>query len=348
MKTSFTSTSAIQNILRQTISQSQKLLSSSSTEAATGTYADLGVSLGSGVAKTISMSSVIDQAASFKNSNALVSLRLESSQSSLSTMQTAADSLVSNLTALLGNQDESALAVAQQSATDALSQMVSASNTVVNGEYLFGGINLSSKPLTDQSAAVSSQIDSALQTYADGLGKSIGDLSGTEISSFISDTVEPMFSEASWTDPTSGWSTAASTNMSSRISGSEVIQSSANANSQGMRYLALASVLVSTLSAKGLSSDAQRAVTSAAINYASGASSNLVSQQSQLGLSQERVEKANDALDAQTTILQNKLVDLEGVDTYEASTQVKSLETQLETAYTLVNKLQSLSLVNYL
>jgi flagellar hook-associated protein 3 FlgL len=348
MKTSFTSTSAIQNILRQTISQSQKLLSSSSTEAATGTYADIGVSLGSGVAKTISMSSVIDQAASLKNSNALVSLRLDSSQSSLSTMQKAADTLVSNLTALLGNQDASAQAVAQQSAGDALSQMLSASNTVVNGEYLFAGINLSSKPLTDQSAAVSTQIGDALQTYADGLGKPIGDLTGTEMSSFISDTVEPMFSEASWTDPTSGWSTASSTNMSSRINTSEVIQSSTNANSESMRSLALASVLVTTLSSKGLNSDAQRAVTSLAINYASQASSSLVSQQSQLGLSQERVGKANDALDAQTTILQNKLVDLEGVDTYEASTQVQSLETQLETAYTLVNKLQSLSLVNYL
>ncbi|MGO7360529.1 flagellin, partial [Rhizobium ruizarguesonis] len=37
-----------------------------------------------------------------------------------------------------------------------------------------------------------------------------------------------------------------------------------------------------------------------------------------------------------------------GVDPYEASTLVKTLETQLETAYTIVSKIQQLSLVNYL
>jgi len=66
------------------------------------------------------------------------------------------------------------------------------------------------------------------------------------------------------------------------------------------------------------------------------------------GLSQERVEKANDALDAQANIMQTKLVDIQGVDPYEASTLVKTLETQLETAYTIVSKIQQLSLVNYL
>ncbi|MGO7733831.1 flagellar biosynthesis protein FlgL, partial [Rhizobium johnstonii] len=60
--------------------------------------------------------------------------------------------------------------------------------------------------------------------------------------------VEPMFSESAWTDASEGCSAASSTNMTSRISGSETITSSTNANSEGMRYLALASVVVSTVS----------------------------------------------------------------------------------------------------
>lgn len=348
MKLSFVSSTALATSLRQTINQSQTRLITASTEATTGTYADLGVSLGAGTATSINLSSALDQAGSLKSSNSVVSLRLDASQSALSNLQSVADSLVSSLTALQGSQDATSLAVAQQSASDTISQLISSANTMVNGEYLFAGTNVDVSPLTNQSAATSTAISDALQDYASGLGKSVSELTGDEMSTFITDTVEPMFSETSWTDASSGWSSASSTNMTSRISTSETIVSSTNANSDGMRYLALAATVISALGSQDISADALSTVTSSAISYASQASSALVTQQSVLGLAQERVEKANDALDAQSSLLQTRLTDLESVDTYEASTLVNTLQTQLETAYTLVSKLQSLSLVNYL
>lgn len=348
MKTSFVSSAAMQNSLRLTISQSQKQLITASTEATTGTYADIGISLGSGAAKSVNFTSTIAQIGSLKTSNSVVALRMEASQAALSNLQSAGDALVSNFTALQASQDSTSVTVALQSAQDALSQLVSTANTSVNGEYILAGTNLDVPPLTDQSAAVSDKILTALDDYASGLGKAVNELSGDEITTFITDTVEPMFSETAWTDSTDGWSTASSTDMTSRINTSETITSSTNANSEGLRYLALASVVVTSLFGQDLSSDAQSAVASKAIDYAAQATSGIVTQQSQLGLSQERVEKANDALDAQSTLLQSKLVDLQGVDVYEASTLVNALQTQLETAYTLVSKLQQLSLVNYL
>jgi flagellar hook-associated protein 3 FlgL len=348
MKASFVSSSAMQATLRLTVSQAQSKLIEASTEATTGTYADIGVSLGSGAAKSVSLTSAISQAAAFQASNAVVSLRMDASQTALASMQDAGDSLVSNLTALQSSQDSTSVAVALQAATDTLSQLVSTSNTAVNGEFLFGGTNVDSQPLTDQSAAVSDTIVTALGDYATSLGKQVNELTGDEIGSFITDTVEPMFSESAWTDPASGWSTASSTDMTSRISGSETVTSSTNANSEGMRYLALASVVVSALVGQDIGADAQSTVVSQAITYAAKGTSSLVTQQSQLGLSQERVEKANDALDAQSSLLQGSLSDLQGVDVYDASTLVNQLQSQLETAYTLVAKLQSLSLVNYL
>ena len=348
MKTSFVSSSAMQSVLRLTISQSQKQLTIASTEATTGTYADIGISLGSGAAKSIDFTRSIAQIGTLKTSNAMVALRMEASQTALSNLQAAGDSLVSNLTALQANHDTSSIAVALQSAGDTISQLVSTANTSVNGEYILAGTNLDVPPLTDQSTAVSDKIVSALGDCATGLGKAVNELTGDEMTSFITDTVEPMFSETAWTDTTDGWSTASSTDMTSRISNSETITSSTNANSEGLRYLALASIVVTSLFGQDLSTDAQTAVASKAIGYAAQATSGIVTQQSQLGLSQERVEKANDALDAQSTLLQSKLVDLQGVDVYEASTLVNALQTQLETAYTLVSKMQQLSLVNYL
>ncbi|MEI1252104.1 flagellar hook-associated family protein [Rhizobium aouanii] len=348
MKSSFISSSAIQNAMRLTIRQAQNQMTKATMEATTGVYADIGVSLGGNAARSVDFSREVDRIASIKSSNSLVTARMESSQLGLSKMKDVGDGLVSKLTALQGSHDPGSITVAIQSATSALSTMMDTANTMVNGEYLFSGINTDVQPLTDQTTATSATIVTALNTYATGLGKSVSDLTGAEMETFITTEVEPLFDETAWTDPTTGWSQASSQNMTSRISNSEVIESSTNANSEGMRYFALASVMTSALLGQGLSSDAMSTVSKQAISYTTKATSGLVTQASQLGLSQERVKKSNDALDAQSNIIKNKLVDLQGVDPYEASTLVKTLETQLETAYTIVSKIQQLSLVNYL
>jgi flagellar hook-associated protein 3 FlgL len=348
MKSSFISSSAIQNAMRLTIRQAQNQMTKATMEATTGVYADIGVSLGGNAAKSVDFSREVDRIASIKASNSIVTARMESSQLGLSKMKDVGDGLVSKLTALQGSKDPGSITVAIQSATSALSTMMDTANTMVNGEYLFSGINTDVQPLTDKTAATTATIVAQLNTYATGLGKAVKDLTGAEMTTFITTQVEPMFSQAAWTDPTTGWSQASSQNMTSRISNSEVVESSTNANSEGMRYFALASVMTSALFGQNLSSDAMTAVSSKAITYTTKATSGLVTQASQIGLSQERVKKSNDALDAQSNIIKNKLVDLQGVDPYEASTLVKTLETQLETAYTIVSKIQQLSLVNYL
>lgn len=348
MKSSFISSSAIQNAMRLTIRQAQNQMTKATMEATTGVYADIDISLGGNAARSVDFSREVDRIDSIKSSNSLVTARMESSQLGLSKMKDVGDGLVSKLTALQGSHDPGSITVAIQSATSALSTMMDTANTMVNGEYLFSGINTDVQPLTDKTTATSAAIVTQLNTYATGLGKAVSDLTGAEMSTFITTTVEPMFSQAAWTDPTTGWSQASSQNMTSRISNSEVIESSTNANSEGMRYFALASVMTSALLGQGLSSDAMSTVSKQAISYTTKATSGLVTQASQLGLSQERVKKSNDALDAQSNIIKNKLVDLQGVDPYEASTLVKTLETQLETAYTIVSKIQQLSLVNYL
>lgn len=348
MKSSFISSSAIQNAMRLTIRQAQNQMTKATTEATTGVYADIGVSLGGNAAKSVDFSREVDRIASIKSSNSIVGARMESSQLGLSKMKDVGDGLVSKLTALQGSKDPGSITVAIQSATSALSTMMDTANTMVNGEYLFSGINTDVQPLTDKTTTTSAAIVTQLNTYATGLGKAVSALTGAEMTTFITTTVEPMFNQANWTNATTGWSQASSQNMTSRISNSEVVESSTNANSEGMRYFALASVMTSALLGQTLSSDAMTAVTSKAITYTTKATSGLVTQASQLGLSQERVKKSNDALDAQSNIIKNKLVDLQGVDPYEASTLVKTLETQLETAYTIVSKIQQLSLVNYL
>ncbi|WP_183900269.1 flagellar hook-associated family protein [Rhizobium metallidurans] len=373
MKSSFISSSAIQTAMRLTIRQSQTELVKSSLEATTGVYADIGASLGSGAAKSVNFTAEVTRIKALQGSNSVVSGRLEASQLGLTSMKTAGDALVSKLTALQGSQDKTSITVAMQSAGDALSSLMDTGNSMLNGEYLFSGINTDVQPLTDQSTTATAAIQANLDAWASSLGKTKSELTGDEMDTFISNFVEPMFSQdtlnatstplpfppigvgaptpplayvtpPAWAD----WSSASNQNMTSRISNSETVTSSTNSNSEGMRYFALASMTVSALAGVGLSGDALAMTTSKAIGFAAQGTTGIVTQASQLGLSQERVTKANDALDAQSSIIQNKLVDLQGVDQSEASTRVNTLQTQLETAYTIVSKIQQLSLVNYL
>ena len=70
--------------------------------------------------------------------------------------------------------------------------------------------------------------------------------------------------------------------------------------------------------------------------------------QAEIGGSQNRVELANESLEARKSVLTISISDLEGVDQYEASTRVTGLETLLETSYALTVRISRLSLLNYL
>jgi hypothetical protein len=136
---------------------------------------------------------------------------MDASQTALASMQDAGDSLVSNLTALQASQDSTSIAVALQAATDTLSQLISTSNTAVNGEFLFGGTNVDSQPLTRSVLGGLGYHRHSARRLCDQPRKASQRTDRRRDRHFITDTVEPMFSESAWTDPTSGWSTASST-----------------------------------------------------------------------------------------------------------------------------------------
>lgn len=350
MKLSFISSQAIQNSMRQTIRQAQNEMTSASTEATTGVYADIGVALGSGTSTSVNLTREVSRIDSILGSNSVANQRMTLSQTALTDMGTQAQKLMDQLVALRGSTDSNSIALTQQVATSSLSSVIASGNTMVNGEYLFAGTNTDVQPMTDSSATTNAAIQTALTSYMAAQTPpvtSTSNLTGAQMKDFITTKVEPMFtSDSGWAK----WSSASDQNMTSRISNSEVIETSTNANSTGMRYMALASTVANALTGMtpALSQDAQNAVTDQAISYSRQAIDGLNNQASQLGLSQSRLTDANTTLNAQKTILNTNIGDLTGVDPYEASTKVNSLQTQLETAYTIVSKIQQLSLVNYL
>ena len=162
---------------------------------------------------------------------------------------------------------------------------------------------------------------------------------------FITNDLEPAFMGADWN---TNWSSASDTNISSRILGNEVVESSVNANSDGMRKFALAAVIGIELLGSPVTSEVRNVVNTKAIEYAGQAVTGIDNQRSNLGVSENRVAKANDALESQMDIITLYLDEMEGVDAYEASTRMQTLLDQVETSYALTARIQQMSLVNYL
>ncbi|MEW9616618.1 flagellar hook-associated family protein [Shinella sp. S4-D37] len=346
MKASFVSNMSLQNAMRLTVASAQKEMLQLQEETVTGRYADVGAELGAKTARTLNLHRDLQRMESLKSTNALTTQRLAASQEALGQMSTAANNAMGVLIALSGITSQDQLDLAKENLGNALSTFTAAANTSFSGEYLFAGINTDVTPLKDYLETPASDAKTAFDTlYAVHFSATAEeDITPAQMQAFIDD-LETSFMGVDWN---TDWSEASDENMQSRISAAETVQSSTNTNVDGMRYMALGLVIGQELLARGISEDARKTVSDAAIDYMGRAISGIDGERSKLGISESRVSQANTSLDAQITILTTSINDMEGIDTYEAATRVTTLESQLSLAYTLTSRIQNLSLLNYL
>ncbi len=353
MSTANISNLSIQTSMRLTIRQAQNELIKAQQEVTTGIYADIGAEIGGATSTVVDLTRDSLRLQSIKSTNAIATQRLEASQEALDQMASAADEMNEALIALSGTSNTSNLETAIQTITNSLDTFTSMANTSLGGEYLFSGINTDVQPIqeyTDTSAAKLA-FDAEFLAYfgftqSDPQTASIAATGAApSMDDFITNVVEPMYSGADWT---SDWSSATDEVMTSRISQSETVDTSASANDKAMRYLALAAVVAKELLTLDLSDASRTVVTNKAIEYTGVATTGLNSVRTKLGLSENRIEKANESLQVQIDIIDTTLTSKIEVDAYEASTRVNNLLSLVEASYTLTAKIQALSLVNYL
>lgn len=352
MKISFTSNLAMQNAMRQTVSQSQSQLLKAQTEVSTGTYADGGIALGYQSGRSVNLTVEKGRLNAIMDSNALVTQRLSASQSALSNMSDNVQTSLNSLIALSGSDDANLLATTTQSLQSQLDAFVSSGNTSANGEYLFAGINTSQEPLKayDSSAAAKASFNTALSNYMSTNGiASMSDFTVTQMQDFVENTLAPMYTASSGSDKwTTDWSTASDSEMASRVNTSETVKSSTSANNDGFRKFALASVMGIELLGSSVNSDVRQYISKTAISYMGEAVAGVDSERSSLGLSEARVKSANTTLSTQVNIVETAFNNLNEVDAYEASTRVNNLLSQMEASYQLTAKMQQLTLANYI
>lgn len=349
MKTSNVSNLTIQNAMRLTILQAQNELLKAQKEVTTGMYADIGAQLGNRTALSLDLTRESLRIQSLIDTNAIANQRLESSQEAMDQMGDAAQNMMNALVALKGSSDASNLSVATQTVTDAFDQFRSMANSSASGEYLFAGINTDVEPLTGLDAMLT-DVEAAFVTYfgfASSDSAQTSTITAADMEDFITNVVGPMFT-GTGTEWETSWSSASSVAMTSRISQSETVQTSTTANTDGMRNFAYAAVVSIAFLGINLQEDVRSVVSDRAIQISGAAISGINMERTQLGLSQERVARANNSLELQQDIIETNFNSMVEVDAYEASTRVNNLLSLVEASYTLTAKIQKLSLVNFL
>jgi flagellar hook-associated protein 3 FlgL len=338
------STSSLYAIPRNAVADLQSRLVSAESELTSGEIANPIETLGSRIGLDQSLRSQANTLTNLQSTNAVVSNALQSSQDALTKMSSDAQSFMSTLITAQSTGDVSSLAIQAGSFLDAFTNYT---NTTSAGAYVFGGTNATVTPLASYSGTPKTAVADAFQT-AFGFSQSSSQastISTTDMQSFLSGGFADLFADPSWgTD----WSKASSTATSAVISPGQTVTTSVTAYEDAFRQLASAYTSIADLGIDNLNGSTQQAVISNSLQQISKAIQGLSNMQAQLGFSQSRITAANNALDTQLSTINNTVGQLDGVDPYKATEKLTNLTTQLETAYSLTNRISKLGLVNYL
>lgn len=335
--------------LRLAVQRLQGDLSTAQQELTSGTLADPGLTLG---ARSGAIASLLAQQASlqtFSDTNSITATRLDASQVAIKSISAGSQALLNALISQSGIAVDPSIAGGQASA--ALKTLTSALNTTVDGDYIFGGINSSAKPIADYPGTPPGQakiaFDTAFQTTF-GFppnNPAAASITPAALGSFVDTQFAALFTPAAFSSTVSS---ASDTAPSARISENDSVKTGASANEPGFRKLFQAYTLVSELSTGAFSAAAYKTVLDKAVATIGQATPELTTASTDLGLSQQRVTDASDRLSLQQDTLKKALGALRDVDTYAANNRVSTLTTQIETAYSLTSRLQKLSLLDYL
>lgn len=347
--TYFVSTKTVSEASRFSLMSLQARLAEGQKEITTGRRDDVGESLGYETGKTVSLRQEFERLTKISETNALVATRLEASQAALKQMAANAQTFLDSLTG--ARESASAKATVASAAKAGLAALTDMLNTTAGGEYVFSGINTDAKPVAEYAATPASTASASVAAafLAEfGFAQSdpaVSNISSADMEAFLAGSFDGLFGAASWS---ADWSSASDSNIRSRISTYELIDTSANANELAFRDLAKAYTMVADLNVETLNQNTYEAVLNAASKILGKAAQGIGDMQSRLGIAQQRVGNANERMSLQNTILTEHINSLETVDPYEASTRVSALITQIETSYALTARIQKLSLLNYL
>lgn len=347
MSANYVSTLMLSSSLRYSITNSQSALSKASKEATTGRFADPGLQLGTATGRDVGLRAEMSFMDQIMDTNELVTGRLDVTQNRITQLGTTAQDFLKSLIA--ARDADGGQRMLQPSATANLQDLIGALNVSYNGSFLFAGLDTQNAPITNYTAGSTNKnaVDLDFQAFF-GFAQSsanVSTITPAQMQTFLGTSFDAEFASPAWN---TNWSSATDQTLTSRISTTEVVDTSVSANQPGFRKLAEAYTMLTDLGNAGLSQATFQAVVDKAVSLVSGAIYDLAVLGGSVGAIQQRVSGATDKLKIQHDILNHQVVAMEEVDPAEASVRVNALQNQIDTALALTARLQKISLINYL
>ena len=311
--------------LGQEIVSLRDRLTTTSKESVTGRYSDLTAHLSGRISHAMLGKKALDDISLERSQLTLRGGRLDITQRSLEVVQERTNGLAARMQAALGSDDQLSKTAVARDSRAALEETFSALNTRYGERFLFSGNTASTAPmaaiddlLADIRLIASTAVDAAdfatsLDTYFNtpGGGWRQNIYSGTDTSS------DPEAVTA--TDP-------------------HIIQIVS-----GLAVMALAG----PDEALPLFAGNSPSVYTAAETLGYGQTA-LTTARAEVGISQAKIARQKESLDVEETVLTAAFNETTARDQYEAASELRELEGNLEASYLLTSRLANLSLMNYL
>lgn len=345
MKAGFVSSAAVSQAMRYSLLRMQSELVTAQKEVSTQRVADVGLALGARTGQSLSFARDIERLGGIIDSNGMASSRLKATQNALVQINTVGQSFLATLTAAASGDAAPGTTLTEAKGT--LEALTSILNSSLNGEHLFAGINTDAQPIDDftkPGSPAKAAFDSAFLTHF-GFTQSdpqTANITSAQMTNFLDTVVEPQFLGAGWS---ANWSNASDQKIVSRIALNETAPTSVSANESGLRKLMMAAASITDLFNSDIPSGTRDALVSRAIELVGEGLGEMANVQSETGISENRVSRASDRIKMQVDLFERNIIDMEGVDPYEASTRVSTLLAQIETSYALTARIQQLSLI---
>jgi flagellar hook-associated protein 3 FlgL len=329
---------------RNAIVELQKKMADAETEATSGEPANPVERLGSqfGLRQSLQAQSISLGIA--QSSNSLVQSTITASQNALTSIAADANAFTQNLITARSTGDVTSIKILAKSYLESLT---SALNTGAGGVYLFAGENSSVKPVagySDKAQAATAVAFTAEFGFPQS-SPAVSSITASDMQTFLAGSYEDLFNATNWKK---NWSSASDTPTSAQITDTLNVTTSASAQDAAFRQLASAYTALADLNVDGMGTGARQAVIDNALNQLGFGLKGVESLQATLGTSQSRITNANTQLQTQASLIDKWVNQLGGIDLNEAVSRVADLATQLETAYSLTNRISKLSLVNFL
>lgn len=352
MKTTFISTVTLWNSPRSSLDKLQDSLTKANTELTTGRHADVGLALGYKVSESLSLRQQRAEIDTLAGSNGAAIERLKTTTAALDGIRESATKFRDALVGLPANPP---IETIKTQAVAYMSSLIGNLNISLGGQYIFGGVNTRTAPAGDYASGGSPSLKTLVaNTFSapgalGGFGFPQGDplaagIGTTDMEAFLDGPFKQLFEGTSW----NALSNASDQNIQTLISPTEKAETSTNANTAPIRQIAMAYTMIFDLGIESLNSATRNVVFGKAIEVLSTAISGLIDVQAEIGTAHARIDAANERMELQKSIFDERIGGLEAVDPTEAKVRVDQLMTQIQTSYSLTAQLKQLSLINYL